>query len=50
MGGGGNAKNGFKGEPGKKILSVKEGGGEGHQKNSFKFCSDGICDNRDLKI
>ena len=22
-----------------------KGGGGGHQRNSFKFCSDGICDN-----
>ena len=29
----------------KKILGV-EGG---HQKKSFKFCSDGICDNRELE-
>ena len=39
-GGGGNAKNGFKGEPGKKILSVKEGGGGGgggYPKELLKF-------------
>ena len=35
-----------RGGPGKKILSVRGGGG--HQKNSFKFRSEGICDNREL--
>ena len=34
----------LKGGPGKKIMGVKGGEG-GHQINSFKFCSDGICDN-----
>ena len=41
---GGYAKNmALKGGGGsKKIMGVKRGG---HQINSFKFCSDGICDN-----
>ena len=33
-----------KGGARQKILGVRGGGG-GHQRNSFKFCSDGICDN-----
>ena len=33
----------LKGGPGKKIMGVKGGGG--HKMNSFKFCSDSICDN-----
>ena len=32
----------LEGGPGKKILGVKGGG---QPRNSFKFCSDGICDN-----
>ena len=31
----------LKGEPDKKMLGLKGG----HQRNSFKFCSDSICDN-----
>ena len=31
----------LKGEPRKNMLGVKGG----HQRNCFKFCSDGICDN-----
>ena len=43
-GGGGMPKNmALKGGSGKKIMGVKGGGS--HQINSFKFCSDGICDN-----
>lgn len=37
-------KNAFKGGRQAKNIGCKRGGG-GHQRNSFKFCSDGICDN-----
>ena len=37
-----------KGRARQKNIKCKGGGGGGHQKNSFKFRSEGICDNREL--
>lgn len=45
---GGHVIYGFKGEGREKMLGVKGEGSPRPQKNSFKFCSDDICDNREL--
>ena len=46
MGGGGCMPKNMASKGGRENIGCK--GGRGSQKNSFKFCSDDICDNREL--